>query len=100
MTHSEGDASLARRGKAFTVQASPFNAIKLDLALILVVGIVLLIVHERLVDDQFGQLLVVAGYGLAAMLWIVMRTRHVLKKHARAVLSGSEVGQSSLNDSE
>lgn len=98
MTHSEGDASLPRRGKAFTVQASPFNAIKLDLALILVVGIVLLIVHERLVDDQLGQLLLVAGYGLVAMLWIVMRTRHVLKKHAQTVSSAA--GRSSLNDSE
>ena len=98
MSHSEGDASLPRRGKAFTVQASPFNAIKLDLALILVVGVVLLIAHERLVDDQLGQLLLLAGYGLAAMLWVVLRTRHVLKRHAQTV--SVETGQSSQNDSD
>jgi len=95
MSHSEGDASLSRRRKVFTVQASPFNAIKLDLALILIVGFVVLVVHERLVEDQFGQLLIVAGYGLAAMLWIVMRTRRVLKNLDKAVSSGSDIGQSS-----
>lgn len=80
MTHPEGDASLSRRGKGITVQASPFNAVKLDLALILIVGIVVLVAHERLVENQLGQLAILGGYGLAAMLWIVIRTRRVLKK--------------------
>jgi len=94
MTHSEGDASLSRQRKVFTVKASPFNAIKLDLALILIVGIVVLVVHERLVEHQLGQLLIVAGYGIAAMLWIVIRTRRVLKKLDQSVLSESDVSQS------
>ncbi len=98
MSHSEGDASLSRRRKVFTVKASPFNAIKLDLALILIVGIVVLAVHERLVEHQLGQLLVVIGYGLAAMLWVVMRTRRVLKNLGQSVSSGSDVSQSSKND--
>jgi len=80
MTHPEGDASLSRRGKGITVQASPFNAVKLDLALILIVGIVVLVVHERLVEHQLGQLAILIGYGVVAMLWIVVRTRWVLKK--------------------
>ncbi len=97
MSHSEGDASLSRRGKVFTVKASPFNAIKLDLALILIVGIVVLVVHERLVEHQLGQLLIVAGYGLAAMLWIVIRTRRVLSNLDQAAASESDVSQSSEN---
>lgn len=87
MTHSEGDASLSRRRKVFTVKASPFNAIKLDLALILIVGIVVLVVHERLVENQLGQLLIVACYGIAAMLWIVIRTRRVVKNIDQTVES-------------
>ena len=82
MTHSEGDASLSRRRKVFTVQASPFNAIKLDLALILIVGVVVLVTHDRLVEHQLGQLAILVGYGFAAMLWVVMRTRRVLKSLA------------------
>jgi len=97
MTHSEGDASLSRRGKVFTVRASPFNAIKLDLALILVIGIVVLVVHERLVEGQLGQLSIIVGYGLAAMFWIVMRTRRVLKSLGQTVAVESDVNQSSKN---
>jgi len=97
MTHSEGDASLSRRRKVFTVKASPFNAIKLDLALILIVGIVVLVTHDRLVEHQLGQLLIVAGYGIAAMLWIVVKTRRVLKNIDQTVSSESDVSQSSKN---
>lgn len=97
MTHSEGDASLSRRRKVFTVKASPFNAIKLDLALILIVGIVVLVTHERLVEHQLGQLLIVAGYGVAAMLWIVVKTRRVLRNIDQTVPSESDVSQSSKN---
>ena len=95
MTHSEGDASLSRRRKVFTVKASPFNSIKLDLAMFLIVGIGILVVNERLVEHQLGQLLIVAGYGIAAMLWIVMRTRRVLKRLDQVASSASDVGQSS-----
>ncbi len=97
MTHSEGDASLSRRRKVFTVKASPFNAIKLDLALILIVGIVVLVAHDRLVEHQLGQLLIVVGYGIAAMLWIVVKTRRVLKNIDQVVPSESDVSQSSKN---
>lgn len=97
MTHSEGDASLSRRRKVFTVQASPFNAIKLDLALILVVGIVVLVVHDRLIEHQLGQLLIIIGYGVTAMLWVVVRTRRVLKKHDQTILPEPDSSQSSNN---
>ena len=84
MAQSEGDASLTRPKKGFTVQASPFNVVKFDLALILIVGVVLLLVHERLVEDQLSQLLILFGYGVAAMCWIVFRTRRVAKRLAMA----------------
>ncbi len=96
MTHSEGDASLSRRRKVFTVQASPFNAIKLDLALILIVGVVVLVTHDHLVEHSLGQLLIVVVYGLAAMLWIVIRTRWVLRNLDQAAAE-SDASQSSKN---
>lgn len=79
---SKGEASLTRRDKGFTVPASPFNAVKLDLALIVIVGLVLLVIHTRLVADQFGQFLLLAGYGFAAMAWIVFRTRRTARRLA------------------
>lgn len=82
MAQSKGDASLSRRSKGFTVAASPFNAVKLDLALLVVVGLVLWIVHDRLVADQLGQLLLLWGYGVLAMGWVVLRTRRVVRRLA------------------
>jgi len=77
---SERDASLARQGKGFTVQASPFNAVKLDLALIVVVGVVLLVVNDHLTQNRFGQFLLMAGYGVAAMFWVVIKTRRIARR--------------------
>ncbi len=82
MAQSKGDASLSRPKKGFTVQASPFNVVKFDLALIVVVGLMLLLVHDRLIDHQLGQVLTLLGYGCLAMCWIVFRTRRVASQLA------------------
>ena len=65
------------------VAPSPLNEIKLDLAIILVVGGLLLLVQGRLLDSLLAQLLVLASYGVLGMLWIVIRTRNVLQRIAR-----------------
>lgn len=70
-------------GKGMTVAPSPLNEVKLDLAIILVVGGLLLLVQGRLLDSLLAQLLVLASYGLLGMLWIVIRVRNVLQRIAR-----------------
>lgn len=70
-------------GKGMTVAPSPLNEVKLDLAIILVVGMLLLLVQGRLMDGLPAQLLVLASYGVAGMLWIVVRTRKVLRRIVR-----------------
>ena len=57
--------------------------IKLDLAIILVVGGLLLLVQGRLLDSLLAQLLVLASYGVLGMLWILIRTRKVLQRSTR-----------------
>jgi len=66
-----------------TVAPSPLNEVKLDLAIILVVGALLLLVQGRLLDSLLAQLLVLASYGVLGMLWIVIRARKVLRRIAR-----------------
>ena len=80
MPQPKGEPSLTRQRRGFTVQASPFNAVKLDLALILFVGVVLVFVHSRLVSNQLGQLGLLAAYGIVAMCWLIFRTRRVIKQ--------------------
>ena len=70
-------------GKGMTVAPSPLNEVKLDLAIILVVGVLLLLAQGRLVDGLLAQLLVLASYGVLGMLWIVVRARKILQRIAR-----------------
>lgn len=70
-------------GKGMTVAPSPLNEVKLDLAIILVVGGLLLLVQGRLLDSLLAQLLVLASYGVLGMLWILIRTRKVLQRSTR-----------------
>jgi len=93
MAQEKGDASLSRQGRAFTVQASPFNVVKFDLAIILVLGILLLLVHDHIANGELARLGLLVGYGLAGMAWIVVRTRRVSRRLAaesRSVDSSAE----------
>lgn len=76
------DSRSVTGGKGMTVAPSPLNEVKLDLAIILVVGGLLLLVQGRLLDSLLAQLLVLASYGLLGMLWIVIRARNVLRRIA------------------
>ncbi len=66
--------------QGWTVAPSPFNEVKLDLGVILSVGVVLLLVQGRALDSLLAQFLVLACYGLLGMLWIIMRVRRVMAR--------------------
>ena len=70
--------SVHPKGKGFTVSASPMNSVKFELGVILMVALLFWLVVERLTDDALLFLLL---YGLVAMVWIVFRSRQVVRKH-------------------
>ena len=72
-------ASLSRRGRGFTVAASPFNGVKLDLAIVVLIGGLVWLIHDRLISSPLGQLILLASYGLSAMCWIIYKTRRVMR---------------------
>jgi F0F1-type ATP synthase assembly protein I len=74
----EADSVTARKG--FAVAASPLNEVKLDLGVILVVGLVLFLVQERALDSLPLQLLLLLSYGVLGMIWIIVRARRVVAK--------------------
>ncbi len=61
---------------------SPLNAVKLDLGVILVLGFLVFLVHRHLSGDVGGQFLVLICYGFAGMIWLIIRTRRVLRRAA------------------
>jgi hypothetical protein len=61
------------------------NGVKLELALLLVAGLLLLLTVPRVVVGTALQMLLLLGYGVLSALWVVIRTRRVL-----AVLGSSD----------
>ena len=74
------DLNSVTGGKGLTVAPSPLNEVKLDLGIILVVGVLLLLVQGRVVDSLPLQLLLLLSYGLLGMSWIIVRVRRVMAK--------------------
>ena len=66
-----------------TVAPSPLNEVKLDLGIILAVGLLLLLVQGRAVNGLPLQFLLLSSYGLLGMIWIVVRVRRVVAKLER-----------------
>ena len=76
---AENSPSVTAR-KGVTVAPSPLNEVKLDLAIILVVGGLLLLVQGRLLDSVLMQLLALVSYGGIGLIWIIVRTRQIMAK--------------------
>ena len=69
--------------KTFTVAPSPFNSIKFELGVILLVGL-LLLAHGRVIGSAGLQLLLLAAYGIIGMAWLIVRTRRILLRQQTA----------------
>lgn len=68
-------------GRTASVGRSPLNGVKLELALVVIGGVVLTLIHGKLTADSLSQLLILIGYGTAAMSWLIFRTRRVLAQY-------------------
>ena len=73
------------------VSASPFNGVKLELVLILIVGITFGLLIYNLLENDFLQVLALAAYGVLASVWLIARTRSLARVHHQA--SNQESGE-------
>ncbi len=76
----EPSPKIACPRRRFSVEPSPFNGVKLELGVILVAGGLLAALLERLASGAPAQFALLGGYGVAGMLWILVRTRRVLRR--------------------
>lgn len=79
MGQARNARSLARRGGGFGVAASPLNAVKLDLGVIMLCGVLLLLAQSLLDAAESVRIAILLVYGVAGMAWLIVRSRHVLK---------------------
>ena len=62
------------------VVGSPFNAVKLELAVIVVVGLMLWIVVDSITGNDIAQIGILFGFGVVAAIWLVLRTRYLAQR--------------------
>ena len=81
MTNTVSEKTAAtRQPKGVGVAASPFNGIKLELGLCLVLGAMLWLGADSITANEGTQLLMLLIYSLLAAIWLVLRTRLILRR--------------------
>ena len=66
--------------KGFGVAASPFNGVKVELGIILILGFILWLAADSITGSITAQLMLLVGYGLVGALWLIIRTRKVVQQ--------------------
>lgn len=69
--------SVSQNKLGITVAPSPFNAVKFDLGLFIIIGFVFWLIHDKLIEGSGWQLLSLGVYGLGAMIWLVVKTNKI-----------------------
>lgn len=62
--------------------ASPFNAVKLDVAVIVCIAAGVAVALDRAQAAAAVQLLAAGAIGIAGALWVTLRVRRIVKRHA------------------
>ena len=70
--------SVPQNGNRFTVSASPFNPVKLELGISIIIGIILVIVVGKIASDKLQQLGILIVYALVVTSWLIFRVRRLL----------------------
>jgi hypothetical protein len=83
-----------------SVAPSPFNAVKLELALILIVSCVLLFTVSSITNEYLHQLLLLGSYGAVCMLWLVIRIRYIINTHSNASIKSTTKKQNQRQPSQ
>ena len=69
--------------KRMHVAPSPLNAVKLDLGLFMMIGLLLWLVLENINISETIMLVALGSWSLIALLWVVVKTRAIIEKTSR-----------------
>ena len=78
MGEENSSHSVTGKRRVVTVAPSPFNAVKYELGVLLLLAIPVWILVEKLVAGAGRQLLYLVAYSGLASLWLVLRIRYVM----------------------
>lgn len=78
------DAQQPKKDTAFAVAASPFNAIKLELVIVLIVGFLLWLLLDSITDNDWTHITILLAYSVSGALWLSLRIRKVTRQSSNA----------------
>ncbi len=82
--------SITRKGRGITVAPSPFNKVKFELGVVLVLLPLVWLVVGRLITDSLLQFAMLFGLGSVAAAWLLLRTRATLRRLEAEQDSGAQ----------
>ena len=68
------------RHQGLSVAPSPFNAVKLELAVILIVGLLLWIAVDSITNSDVTQIVILLVFGVFGASWLILRTHILLRR--------------------
>lgn len=83
--------SVPQTPSGVTVAASPFNEVKLELGIILILMVIIWFLVESLVDSLGLQLILLFASGLAGMFRLIHRVRVTAKRQLEQAKPSDEV---------
>jgi len=66
--------------QGLSVAPSPFNAVKLELAVILIVGLLLWIAVDSITNSDVAQIVILLVFGVLGAAWLILRTHILLRR--------------------
>lgn len=84
MNESADDPETSKKDSAFKVAASPFNAIKLELVIVLIVGFLLWMVLNSITESDLTHIVVLFVYSVSGAIWLSLRIRKVSQQTSKS----------------
>jgi hypothetical protein len=81
MTNSTNQDNNGSSKTAFTVAASPFNPVKLELVIILIAGLVLWLVLDSITDKDLTHVAILFLYSISGALWLILRVHKIARQN-------------------
>lgn len=82
--------SITRKRRGITVAPSPFNKVKFELGIILLLLPLAWLVVERLVGETIVEFMLLFAMACLAAAWLIWRTRSVLRQMEREREDGAQ----------
>lgn len=73
----------SNHNRGLSVAPSPFNAVKLELAVVIIAGLLLWIVVDSITNSDAAQIVILLIFSIVSAGWLVLRTHLLIRRNAK-----------------